>query len=105
MLLNVHGGEMANLEGIDQLSTTPPPPPPPPTSAFLLDSDLRSRVKVELAVPDSPSLIIIMVSVDEKQHWTELRPARAQELCKSRGTVPGFPSLMVFAVSVDVKQR
>ena len=31
-------------------------------------SELRSCVKVEVAVLDSPSLIVLMVSVDVKQH-------------------------------------
>ena len=34
----------------------------------LTTSELRSRVKVEVAVLGSPSLIILMVSVDVKQH-------------------------------------
>ena len=33
-------------------------------------SELRSCVKVEVAVLGSPSLIDLMVSVDVKQHWT-----------------------------------
>ena len=33
-------------------------------------SELRSCVKVEAAVLDSPSLTVLMVSVDIKQHWT-----------------------------------
>ena len=32
-------------------------------------SELRSCVKVEVAVPDSPSLLILMDSLDVKQHW------------------------------------
>ena len=32
--------------------------------------ELRSCVKVEVAVLGSPSLIILVVSVDVKQHWT-----------------------------------
>ena len=32
------------------------------------DSELRSCVKVEVAVLGSPSLIVLMVSVDVKQH-------------------------------------
>ena len=31
-------------------------------------SELRSCVKVKVAVLGSPSLIVLMVSVDEKQH-------------------------------------
>ena len=33
---------------------------------------LRSCVKVEVVVLGSSSLIVIMVSVDVKQHWSEL---------------------------------
>ena len=37
-------------------------------------TELRSCVKVEVAVKGSPSLITLIVSVDVKQHWTsELR--------------------------------
>ena len=35
-------------------------------------SELRSCVKVEVAVQGSPSLISPMVCVDEKQHWNDL---------------------------------
>ena len=31
-------------------------------------AELRSCVKVEMAVPGSPSLISLKISVDEKQH-------------------------------------
>ena len=37
-----------------------------------LSSELRSCVKVEVAVLSSPSLISLMVSVDIKQHWNEV---------------------------------
>ena len=33
-------------------------------------SELRSSLKVEVAVLGSPSLAVLMVSVDIKQHWT-----------------------------------
>ena len=33
-------------------------------------SQLRSYVKVEVAVLDFSSLIVLMVCVDGKQHWT-----------------------------------
>ena len=36
----------------------------------LRHAELRSRVKVEVALLGSPSLIVLMVSVDVKQHWT-----------------------------------
>ena len=35
-------------------------------------SQFRSCVKVEVDVLDSPSLIVLMVSVDVKQHCTEV---------------------------------
>ena len=40
------------------------------TLLSLCPSELRSCVKVEVAVLGSPSLIILMVSVDVKQQWT-----------------------------------
>ena len=51
-------------------------------------SELRSCVKVEVAVLVYPSLIFLMVSVDI--NITE-RESRAQELCESRGGRPGAP--------------
>ena len=38
------------------------------TMITCLYSELRRCVKVEVAVLDSPSLIVLMVSVDVKQH-------------------------------------
>ena len=38
----------------------------------ILTTELRSCVAVELAVLGSPSLIVLMVSVDVKQHGTWL---------------------------------
>ena len=38
----------------------------------LVGPELRSCVKVEVAVLGSPSLIVLMVSVDVKQHGTWL---------------------------------
>ena len=60
-------------------------------------------MKVEVTVLGSPSLIILMVSVDVKQHsaWN----SDTQELCESRGDRPGLPSLIILMVSVDVKQH
>ena len=46
-------------------------------------------MKVEVAVQGSPSLIVRMVSVDVKQHWTGIH--RDQELCESLGGRPGLP--------------
>ena len=38
------------------------------TNARLAEEELRSCVKVEVAVRGSPSLLVLMVSVDVKQH-------------------------------------
>ena len=48
----------------------------------------------------SPSLIVLMVSVDVKQHLN-VGCHRAQKLCESRGGPPGLPSLVVLMVSVE----
>ena len=37
---------------------------------ILFESEFRSCVKVEVAVLGSPSLTVLMVSVEVKQHWT-----------------------------------
>ena len=44
------------------------------TNSFLsrVSPEFRSCVKVEVAVLGSPSLIVLMVSVDVEQQWTEL---------------------------------
>ena len=58
-------------------------------------------MKVEVADLGSPSLTVLMVSVDVKQ----------RSLCERRScvrveeSVLGSPSLMVLMVSVDVKQH
>ena len=61
-------------------------------------------MKVEVAVLSFPSLIVLMVSVDVKQHERRRRRrmigSRAQELCESRGGRHGLSSL-----SVDIKQH
>ena len=44
-------------------------------------------MKVEVAVLGSQSLIVLLVSVDVKQH---LKKFRVQELCESRGGRPGL---------------
>ena len=60
--------------------------------------ELRSCVVVVVAVLGSPSLMVLMVSVGVKQHWT------SQWQC-SLVAVLGSQSLMVFMVPVDVKQH
>ena len=54
--------------------------------------------------PGLPSLILLMVSVDVKQHWTRGQN-RGQELCESGSGRSGLPSLIIRTVSVDVKQQ
>ena len=77
-----------------------PLPPPPGVSVPARTSGLRSRVKVEVDVLGSPSLIRL-VSVDvinnstiNRQKATSSETAdsafRAQELCESRRGHPGF---------------
>ena len=66
-------------------------------------SELRSvvSVKVEMAALGSPSLIDLMVPVDEKQHKrTEFRSCVKVEV-----VVLGSPSLIILMVSVDVSQH
>ena len=53
-------------------------------------AELRSCVKVLVAVPGSSSLISLMVSVDVKHH-VYLEAYRDQELCESPGDRPGLP--------------
>ena len=48
-------------------------------------------MKIEVAVLGSPSLIVLMVSVDVKQHGRRNSAHRAQELCENRGGRPGLP--------------
>ena len=49
-------------------------------------------MKVEVAVLGSPTVIVLTVSVDVKQHWTLTALRRVQELCESRCGRPGFPN-------------
>jgi len=64
---------------------------------------LRSRVKVEVDVLGFPSLIVLMVSVDVKHHWT--KPSTELRSCvKVEVDVLVYLSLIVCTVSVDVKQ-
>ena len=55
-----------------------------------LSAELRSCVKVEVAVLGSQSLVRT-VSVDVKQHYLKKPRFRGQELCESRGGRPGLP--------------
>ena len=50
-------------------------------------------MKVEVAVLGSPSPVVLMVSVDVRDHKAilELNRCRAEELCESRGDRPGLP--------------
>ena len=64
-------------------------------------------MKVEVAAQGSPSLIVLIVSVDLKQHCYSQSFFKAPELCRSRG---GRPGLLVrdtpyIIVSVDEKQH
>ena len=71
----------------------------------LSPSELRSRVvKVEVDVLGSPSLTVLSVSVDVKQHWTCLRQSSG-DMRKSKVAVLGSSSLIVLMVSVDIKQH
>ena len=65
-------------------------------------SELRSCVKVEVAVLVYSSVIFLMVYVDIN---IIERERRAQELCESRGCRSGLPTLIVLMVSLDVKQH
>ena len=60
-------------------------------------------MKVEVAVLGSPSLVVLMVSVDVKQRL-ELS-ADLRSCVKVLVAVLGSPSLVVLVVSVDVKQH
>ena len=61
-------------------------------------SELRSCVKVEVAVLSSQSLTVLLVSVDVKEHCTRLRSCVKVEVA-----VLGSPSLIILMISVDVK--
>ena len=62
---------------------------------------IRNCVKVEVDDLGSLSLTVLnIVSVDVKQHWTELSSCVKVEV-----DVLGSPSLIVFTVHVDVKQH
>ena len=65
-------------------------------------TELRSCVKVEVAVLGSLSLIVLMVSVDVKQHSTSMNSGA---VWKWRWTSWVPQSLTVPTVSVDVNQH
>ena len=69
-------------------------------------------MKVEVAVLGSSSVIVLMVSVDIKQHLTLTGLVTALELCEHGGgsglsfSMPFFPQSLIFhAVSLDVKHH
>ena len=65
--------------------------------------ELRSCVKVEVVVLGSPSIIVLVVSVDEKQHWT--RTTGLTSCVKVEVAALGSPALIVLVVFVDAKQH
>ena len=60
-------------------------------------------MKVEVVVLGSPSVIVLMVSLDVKQHWNIALEFRS--CVKVEVAVLVSPSLIVFMVSMDVKQH
>ena len=62
-------------------------------------------MKVEVAVLGSPSLIVLMVSVDEEQHELEQSTPELRSCVKVEVAVLGTPSQIVFMVSVDIQQH
>ena len=85
-------------------------------------SELRSCVEVEVVVLSLPSVMVLMVSVDVKQHYNPPQYSNTLLILKKEiqlfvefieaqntGTVEmtalGSPSLIVLMVSVDVKQH
>ena len=61
-------------------------------------------MKVEVAVKGSPSLIVPMISVDVKQHWTRISLPEVRSCVKVEVAVLGSLSLIVRTVSVEVEQ-
>ena len=60
---------------------------------------------VEVDVLGSPSMIVLMGSVDAKQYGTEPDMLEFMSCVKVEVDGMGFPSLIVPMVSVDVKQH
>ena len=67
-------------------------------------SELRSCVKVEMAVLGSPSLTVLMVSVDVKLDWNMVTESELRSCVKVEVDVLGSTSLTVLMDRVDVKQ-
>ena len=65
-------------------------------ATLLLNSELRSCVNGEVSALGSRSLIVLMVSVDVKQHLTS-------NYVNVVVAIPGSSSLTVLVVSVDIK--
>ena len=62
-------------------------------------------MRIEAAVLGSQSLIVLVVSVDVKQHQLELRHSELRSCVKVEVAVLGSLSLVVLTVSADIKQR
>ena len=64
-------------------------------------------MKVEVAVLSTPSLTVLMVSVDVKRHLTSVNLCHREvrSCVKVEVAILGSPSLTVLMVSVDVKQH
>ena len=60
-------------------------------------------MKVELAVLDSPLLIVLMVSIDVKQHLKKKHLPGELSSCVKEMDVLSSQSITVHMVSVDVK--
>ena len=70
--------------------------------------ELRSCVKVEVAVLGSTSLISVTISVDVKQHLKKKKKhihSEPRSCVKVERAVLGSTSLISLMVSVDVKQH
>ena len=60
-------------------------------------------MEVEVVVLDSPSLTVLMVSVDVRRHLKEMGGCQNEELNEGRGGRPGLPT--VITVSVDATSK
>ena len=68
-------------------------------------SELRSGVKVEVAVLGSPSLISLMVSVDVKEHWTEHCSTQSPDEIKRREVRWTLTKKLDFHLRVQARSR